>query len=228
MIRHKITLFLLIINSFILFHLSCCSTIGLGLGTVYDNYNLKIDTIPRWDILACKKGTQFDITLDTESQTGVTYHGFQRIDEQVYRKRYSEFREKPTNDIILPMLEDSIEFKLISGEAYRVKFKGFDYRYLIFERTITETAEKLPLSALELIVDNRGNTINGDIIRRLMDEGRIPVARELVVQTKRGLRPIFMDGVKSIKCYDKKIYGKITGFALGIVFDILILNNLKD
>lgn len=222
------SLLLLISNSIIIFHLSCCSTIGLGLGAIYDSHNLEIDTIPHWDVLSCRIGTRLDITLDTGIHISANYRGFQPMDEHVYTLRYNEFRKERPNDIILPMLGDTINFTLKSGEEYRAKFKGFDYRYMISELTDIETTEKLPLSALELIVDSQGNIIKEHIISSLIDEGRIPVVRRLIVQTNSGLKPIFMDEVRLIKRYDKKNYGKIAGFVLGIVFDILIFDKLKD
>jgi hypothetical protein len=228
MMKKIFSLLFLISNSIIIFYLSCCSTIGLGLGEIYDSHNLEIDTIPLWDVLSYRKGTRLNITLDTGTDINAKYFGFQPVDEQVYTLRYNEFREELPSDIILPMLGDTINFTLKSGEEYRAKFKGFDYRYMLSEIIDIKTTEKLPLTALELIVDSHGNITKENIISNLLDEGRMPIIRQLIVQTNSGLKPIFMDEVKLIKRYDKKNYGKIAGFILGIVYDMIILDKLED
>ena len=97
----------LFVLAFLLFRLSGCSLIGLGIGALSDANTPDYTTIPGWEEGNIEPGTEIDILLNNGEQVSGTYIGLEHVLEEEYAEqyteKYAESREILRDEVILPI-----------------------------------------------------------------------------------------------------------------------------
>lgn len=212
----------LLIAVFGVFCLSGCSCLlGGQAGAMLNSYTVT-DSVPGWQLRKIKPGTRVVFSLRDGTKVDGEYEGLVGVPEKEYAEIYYKSQEQMPEGIVLLTLGDIMTYTLLSSEEkYDVRFLGFDYGYININPIETDKPEKLWLENIKNITDNYGNKIGGEMLRKLMHEGKIPVSS--VISVKKGGENISLaiDEVDQIKIKNKKEINT-AGFIVGAVIDLAV------
>lgn len=221
-----------------------CSVICFGLGAAVDAEGPDTITVSAWKTEEIKPGASVRVILENGTEVSGKYRGTDRISEQEYADKYAGFREQKKQELILPLLGDSIAVTVKSGSQEMRRFMGFDYRYVTIEpeeetptsiagtsrilamRTEGDTTSGfLLVSDIDQILDARGNVVEVESLQRLASTGQVPVYAAIAVEDSLGERLIPIHEIDEIVAPKKKT-AKWVGLALGLGIDFVILASI--
>jgi hypothetical protein len=219
---HLATAFALLAAALMLIQTHGCSILGLGIGAVSDANKPDTEVISGWDVKTIPSGTEIGIILRDGSEITGRYEGMGQLSPQEYDIRYSKCRQEQPEEIYLPAIGDTITVVSKSGDQLVGRFLGFDYRIMhvqLFDRSETNRAA---LNLIDTIEDNRGNVLEGERLKQLVFDGKIPFRSVIVVTGPVTKAVISLDEVHQIQIPAEK-KGALTGFLLGAAVDIIII-----
>ena len=206
-----------------IFQLSSCSLIGLGIGAISDASKPDQATIQNHQLVAIKPGTICYITLRNEELLIGKFIGIDRVPEDEYAENYAKSRKQNRDVVFLPALGDSIILKLTTEKNLKCNLLGFDFNYVAVQLNARTEPIRVNLGIITTIMDSDGNLIEGETVRNLISEGRIPLMSAIVIQNlfqnENDSTRVTMDEVSQIELQVKKS-GKLTGFLVGAVVDV--------
>lgn len=160
-----------------------CSVVGFTVGAIIDGSKPDRDTIPGPQVVAkVGKGDTVEIIQKNGEHLRGEYVGTDTISMAEYAQRYNETR-KQNQGITLPALGDTIDINNYLSEA---EFLGFGDEYILVKRQVNPQPTRFALDRLTSIRDSRGNVIEGETLKKLLHDGKLPLLSAIVI--KNGLR----------------------------------------
>jgi len=172
-ISPKISFLLILIV--VLYSNSCTVMFGL-IGNTEDRTTPDVaDTVTVSELEKIKVGSQVIINLKDESIISGKYLGIDSIPNKEYAEKYVELQKQMPEGSFLPSIGDTISCVTEYGRNDDIKFLGFIENNIVLSFIQFHKPEKLRLEHLIKIMDKHGNETEGETVRNLMAEGKIPV-----------------------------------------------------
>jgi hypothetical protein len=211
---------------------------GTGLGVLHDSQTSDIAAIvPGWEVAEVKIGAQIIVILKDGTIVSGEYFGIDSIPNEEYATKYAELQKQMPEGSFLPSIGDTITVlsKLITRDS--LKFLGFEYGYINLGLLDSDKSGKLKFENLENITDKHRNKTEGEVIRNLISEGKIPplfLSRIAMGEYKKrkdaweeetvsavGKKFIYINDIDHIQIKSRK-YGTFIGCLLGSAADAAI------
>jgi len=208
-------------GSTILFN-GCC-VIGFGVGDAIDGSKLDQLSVNGWKEETIKSGSQMEIFLKDGTQLSGKYVGLERVSEEEYAERYAKSRKQNLEEVILPLLGDSIIFSGVSTEEARLyEFLGFGYKTVMLKVAGSTDISEVRLDVLRYAEDSCGNVFELEAIEKLISEGKIPLLSAIVIQSEAGRREVAIENVYQIQVHIKRHGGRWMGLLVGAAVDAIV------
>jgi hypothetical protein len=234
-----------IVTAAVVFQLSGCSVIGLGLGAISDASSPSQYAIPGWKAETLKKGMYVTALHEDGTKTSGTYIEIERFPFSEYSPKYVQYAQKDRGELILPALGHSVDIKEKSGKRLSGKMLGFDFKYLSVTRTgETEPSDilltymfvesengleehKVNTGRIMEISDSEGNEIKGDVLENHVSEGKVPLMSGLAIQTELGKKLVDINEIQTVEVKVKR-RGWLAGLVIGAIIDVAIIIGLSQ
>jgi len=202
-----------------------CSLVGLLVGTGIDESMADRDTLSPPQFSAVKQGDDIIVTLRNGTVCSGTYSNLDTLTTAEYAINYNACRLGNRGEVDLPMLGDSVTL-YPAGEKGRLlpaiggELIGFDNNVIV----LSKQGKLVPfrISIFQTMRDSRGEVIDQDVVRGLMEEGNIALMTAMVVETSNGRERLPLENVqrveRSLTKYTKFILGGI-----GLAFDAIVV-----
>ena len=211
---------------------SGCTAIGFLIGSASDDRHASPDTLRNQKGSTLTSGEQVAVLTKDSTVVNGTFLRIENTPPEVYHSQYDNWRAGEESCLFEAALGDSITTTLnsetiisrITGE-----FAGFTETMMIIRREVgppygvVET--RVNLRFVDSVFDRQGNCLGGLALRRAIDSGEIPIARQLVVRQGEESIHIPLHMVLRVDCVGtiRPAWGRIIGSGLGFVVDTAIL-----
>jgi hypothetical protein len=212
---------------FIMSNFAGCTLIGVIGGAITDN-NRATCAAPAWKNRdKIKPGTTVKVQLRDQQVIAGTFREWAALDSAEYSRRYAAFCTEGKNSGLFPALLDTVRFYrklglLILPPDRRYRFSGFDLNSLRLQTMTNNQIRFSSLDTLVTIIDQQGKNMDVQTIKVYLDNGRVPLRSELVMQANEGIQRIGGEKIIKIKLpvkpYNMLIYGII-----GLGLDVLVI-----
>jgi len=206
-----------------------CSAIGLGLGHWYDS-SRPPTTVTEWDdVITARSGSQIVIQLRNGETVEGRFDGLSQLPDNDYASLYEEMEQSIFITSYVPGVGDSVSCMLLSGTTIAARFVGFDWGYMLLSLPAAGQHRRIPLTQIDHVTDDLGNSVDGDTLRNYVDWGELPIIRTICVQTDIGTVTVMPHEVSKVMCTTiarRPMYGKVFGFVFGFVVDIIFVRTM--
>jgi hypothetical protein len=161
----------------VLLFLDNCTVLLTAIGTTEDRITPDIaDTISVNELEKIRVGSQIIVNLKDGNYVCGKYAGIDTIPNEKYDEEYAELQKQMPEGSFLPSIGDTISFISKYGSQNDIKFLGFIENYIVLSLIQLYRPENLKLEYLIKIMDKHGKETDGEIIRKLISEGKIPIS----------------------------------------------------
>jgi hypothetical protein len=236
MLRKMITGLALIMSIWVVLRFTGCSVIGFGIGSAIDSSKPKEKIVPGWEVQTIKPGNKIMLILKDGSGLEGKFLGLDRVPEQEYAEAYSRIRQQKPEGVLLPEIGENITITDTLGKEWAYQFLGYDFRHIVLRPQGETESIRMSLNLMSRIVDNQGNIIEGETIRKLFSENRLPLLSAISIRQEPILNRIPESGievpVETTRVALDKIYqikvpikkqAALTGFLIGAVVDVTVI-----
>jgi hypothetical protein len=193
-----------------------CSLIGLGLGAAGDASKPDYYSFDPSATTALTPGKTYTFLLVNRDSTLGRFIRLDREPSEMYLQEYSHGKGETS----VPALSDSLLLTTIRGRELRGSFQGFDYPRLAALRMPDRAGlTKVILDRVTALTDSQGRSFDLKAIITSMNNGKIPIMSNYVIEKETQTIRIPLQDVVEIRQKSKKD-GKLTGFLVGAVIDI--------
>lgn len=212
-----------ITGAVVLFSVSGCSLIGLGIGAAVDNIRPdNFEELTGWEIEIIKPGHNILVQkINGDSLIG-KFAGLDQISFDKYSAKYSNCRDRHSGKFNLPLLGDTIIAVDTSGKNWEIEFMGFDAGSLLFRKKDLSEPGRVILTKISKIIVDGKNEISGSTLNTMTLGHQIPSYYSLILDgnVRRHIIPI--DDIYSIGTRTSK-HGARNGFIVGAAIDIIVV-----
>ncbi len=207
----------------VLFSVSGCSLIGLGIGAAVDRASPdNFEEITGWEIETINPGDNILIQkINGDLFTG-KFVGLDQISLDKYSAKYSKCRDLHSGKFNLPLLGDTIIAVDTSGKNWEIEFIGFDAGSLLFRKKNLSKPGRVTLTRISKIIVDGKYEISGSTLNTMTLGHEIPSYYSLILNgnVRRHIIPI--DDIYSIEIRTSK-HGARNGFMVGAAIDIIVI-----
>jgi hypothetical protein len=167
------------------------------------------------------------ILVDSSVVEGI-YKELAPLDSSIYALRYARFLKSANPSVTFPRLGDTLLFTTYAGnlQQWDYVFRGYGLQTMELQRAhqfhITHIAYK-HLSALE---NRSGVKFDLVTLERMNNEGQLPRAISIVVESKLDTVRVPLDDIRSIEKANSA-NAKWIGLGAGLVIDAIIVASYK-
>ena len=171
-----------------------------------------------------KPGKEIRVTLTDGSQLTGEYLGIDQVPKGEYAEMYESFRRQDPDGASLPALGSDVEIALKSGQKGERQLWGFDRKpelgsFISVGWTRDTTSGTVPLSDIARITDAGGNVTEGESLRSLASENRIPCLSAMAVQDHTSTKRVAFTRVDRVAMKNKKT-ARWVGLGVGAAIDV--------
>jgi hypothetical protein len=216
-----------------------CTAVMFTIGAISDSNSAKEKTIPGYQIGSLKPGVRACVFIHEEDSLKGKYLGLAELTPSEYKQLYRDSKAMNSKTELLPNIEDKITVYTGLGSVDKVIFQGFGYQYhkkqfiaqnqdgfqsyfLNFSHPKRDTQAQLPLSKINLVIDQNGDTLKGSLIRALLISGQIPTNNPVKFETDSLITSFQVAKIDSVRV-NKRNNSKWVMGALGMVFDAIFV-----
>lgn len=204
---------------------SACTLIGFGIGASFDSSYSRTLAPESFSHDTIKPRNRVTAKLRDGGKVGGWYGGLEPVAEDAYAQRYGRSREDHLPDFRLPALGDSVTVYLSSGERLDAEFAGFDYGATVTVRT--GELRRVATTDVTEVVDCYGDTIDGEVLNRLLAGSAIPLRTAFVIHVSGDeTEAIPMERVAVIE--RRSGTGRVLGTVAGLAIDIVVISWCVD
>jgi len=201
---------------------SGCSVIGLTIGAAEDNdHPRKIDR-PVNEINMIDTGADAKIAMKSGESLDGKYAGIGQMSQPEYESIFPALIEKTSEIGGFPAPGDTVIIYDKSGNELLFILDGYNAGYL----SVRRFGEEKPIAILTRNIFNMlleyGETISGANLETMIESGKLPTYRTIILDVNNVRRIIPADSIVSVTEFDKN-NRKWKGFAIGAVLDLAIL-----
>jgi hypothetical protein len=213
-----------------------CSLIGLGIGKVVDSARKdSYSEVPGWDIKTIEPGAKIQLFLNNGETVYGEFLAPGTLEWSKYKKKYEKYREELKNDILLPVLADTIVAIDTAGNEWEIEYFGLDGNSVRFRDGKQAEPRNVDFRRVERIVSSAGDTIRTKTIQDLAYKAPPPSSTTIIIREidDHGRRvysrvsylnpiEIPLDEIQQLHFKDKE-RGALSGFILGALVDIIVI-----
>ena len=228
--------------------LSGCSAVGLGVGAAIDKAQSDRKVVEGWKVGTIKPGRWATVCLSDGSQVAGIFENLADLPEAEYADTYSRMRAEQADAVALPAIGDTLVIAYRKGRAAKYEFRGFGYRYTRSAGIVSLKKKKFPaaryqylsahsiaeskleefyLDDLQQTTARNGNVVEGFQIRKLANEGKIPLKSAIALRTPGGKNFISIERIRTLQVSRKK-NAKWIGLALGLAVDVVCVIHMAS
>ncbi|MCK6560026.1 hypothetical protein L6R21_12600 [bacterium] len=211
--------------------LCSCSIIGLIIGATSDARQPKAMTVPGWKVDTLKVGAKVEVLLRDGRTMNGKFKGIKPMPFNQYVTLHNEAKAQLPEGMYLPNPTDTLvmTFAARKPQESEVTVTG---QLAAFVRDSVRIGQNVagkarivawPLSELIRMSGHRGNEITGETVRRLINDGTIPVRSSLAILAKSEQKLIPTNQVQQVHQLAGKKEGVLVGFLLGAAIDAAVL-----
>lgn len=208
-----------------------CSIIGLTIGALSDARQPKAMTVPGWKVDTLKVGAKVEVLLRDGRTVNGKFKGIKPMPFNQYVTLHNEAKAQLPEGIYLPNPSDTLvmTFAARKPQESEVTVTG---QLAAFVRDSVRIGQNVagkarivawPLSELIRMSGHRGNEITGETVRRLINDGTIPVRSSLAILEKREQKLIGINQIQQVHQLAGKRTGAIVGLLVGGVIDATVM-----
>jgi len=220
--RLKLTLAALLLASVFTFHVTGCSLIGYGIGSVIDNSRAThYRTTPSRQFFAISPGTPVVLNLRDSTTVAGRYRGWRDLPDSIYAPHYEAWRQSLPAQAQPPRLTEGVILTDHHHRTYRGAFAGFGLytvRLALGRRTIEEHAFD---DLIELKTEGHRKFALDSVVAGI-ESGRLPLRAELTIAAPEGTRHVDASTIATVTAPVPK-NAKHVGLAVGILGDMLVV-----
>jgi hypothetical protein len=215
-----------------------CTAAMFTLGAISDSQAPKEKTIPGSQIGSVKIGSRALVFTNEGTSFNAIYQGLTAYSRPEYTRLYEHAKTSNPNAALLPGLSDRIIIKSGYGSIDKVKFFGFDYRYqksyspspsqkdaqsyLIQVSSLDKDTRKLlPLTKIEWVINQNGDTLKGSSIRALILNNQVPTYNSAEFIVGSHITSIQFAQIDSVRVSNSNNSKWILG-AIGLAVDVAL------
>lgn len=218
--------FIIILATVVMAQVIGCSLIGFGIGALIDSTSEHKADIPGWKLLTVKPGTPMEIVLSDGQRVVGTYAGTHKFTDEEYAEFYEQALTKQPEEETLPPLGDTItvihEPEGLTEREFEGELRGFDFSAMMIRSRERASDTRLGLEGIRKIADSRGRVFDGEFVRKLVSDGKIPFRWGIAVVTSEEKTLVPLHEAKQIVVQGKG-NAKWIGLAVGGVVDLVIV-----
>jgi hypothetical protein len=219
--------------------LSGCTATMFTLGAISDSQAPKAMTIPGSQIGSVKTGKNVNVFIDKDTSFDAIYLGPINYSQPEYARLYENMKTSNPNAALIPGLSDRIIIKSGYGNIHKAIFFGFDYRY---QKSYSKSPGKkdirsyfiqvssldngiqthLPLSNIDWVINQNGDTLKGSSIRALILNNQIPTYNSAGFKVGSQTTSVQFAQIDSLRV-GKKNNSKWALGAIGMVVDAIFV-----
>jgi hypothetical protein len=215
-----------------------CTAVMFTLGAISDSASPKEKTIPGWQIGSISNGSEACVFMNNADSASAKYLGLAKYSPPDYKRL---FEDSKSRNIKTPFfLELDQKVAVYSGYKTRddITFRGFEYEYTKNHR-ISQSMEssksyimlgsslqkeipvKIPLSNINMVVSQNGDTLKGGNIRALLSSGQLPTDNFVKLTAASQAITIQVANIDSLRVHisNRSKWGYT---ALGVVVDAIV------
>lgn len=210
----------------------------IAIGHKSDSSASKYENIAGCQIGSLEPGTPVELFIDNGESFGGKYLGLNQYSFETYKKLYNDSVALNPKTLQIPKIDDTISIFYNDQFSKRSIFKGFGYKYndepsfIKNENLITsyfirygspnnEKILKVPLSDLNTVINQDGDSLDGSIIRKSLLVGQLPVIDYAEIQLVLLNKPIQIPTIDSIQTLNDNKSSKPL-VLIGLAVDVLI------
>jgi hypothetical protein len=218
--------------------LSGCTAAMFTLGAISDSQAPKEKTIPGSQIGSVKVGNKAFVFTNQGTSFNAIYQGLIAYSQPEYARLYEQAKTSNPEAALIPSLSDRIIIKSGYGNIDKVNFFGFDYRYhksyspsriqndaqsyLIQVSSSDKGIRKqLPLTKIEWVINQNGDTLKGSSIRALILNNQLPTNNSAEFKVGSKITSIQFAQIDSVRVSKSNNSKWVLG-AIGLVVDIAL------
>jgi hypothetical protein len=221
-------------------NLSGCTAIGFGIGSEIDNNKPDYGPVNEGKLDEVGHGRKIVVELNDSTRVLGKFVGLVKDTGDDYRQRYSRIRAELAQNIYLPPIGDTVDFRYASGSSLKGIFEGFDQKfpcspcstYVSIRPWSDEGLTREKLQFLPYLRKALGDSAETVGICRLIREGKIPLMSRITIVNADKLENYSLEKVKKVQLKNGKS-AKWIGLGLGLAIDIslaalfIALNNME-
>ncbi|HEY7410975.1 MAG TPA: hypothetical protein VII13_09550 [Vicinamibacteria bacterium] len=201
---------------------SACTLVGLAIGTAVDGKAAKkgpVAHVSGWEATQIGPGTTITVILEDGERIEGKYAGVESTPRSPeYGVRYAQAQAR-LSELPLPGLDQRVVVGMRSGRAVTGVFLGFEANDVFVQPDGEAIPRAYRLRDVASLSAENGAALHGTRLQELVADRRLPVRQRLAV----GDRRVPFDQVKTVEFRRSRHSGKITGAAMGLTVDALLI-----
>lgn len=211
--------------------MSSCTIIGLTIGLTSDAHLPKAMTIPGWKVDSLRADDKIEILFKDGTTLSCNHFVVEPLPLYQYARLHAEAQTRLPAEFSLPNLGDTLtmSFSSFIPQAPEMIVAGqlseFDVDLIRFTANehgaVTTKARRL--SELLRLRDPKGRELSGEMIRDLIDQGKIPVRSGLTLVEQGGQRMVAANQIQQIRQSAPPRNGAFIGLVVGACLDAMVI-----
>jgi hypothetical protein len=205
-----------------------CTAIGYLMGTDLDRYDPELRHEKRQPVKQLKPNSPIKLILANNDTLACTYTGRTNLSLKEYSARFQQHFQRFPKNTAFALPGEEIVIMNRDGLPMRGVLKMYDYDSVMVNFRGGTGSRSWPLKSMTSVEDSDGNKLSVKELRKLMNEGEIPVSSVLEVMTSTGPKQFAYGEAKEIRVYKKPVKGRIIGTMIGFAIDAYIIYKISQ
>jgi hypothetical protein len=219
--RLKLTLAASLLGSVFTFHVSGCSLIGYGIGSLIDNSRAThYHTSTAREFFAVSPGTPVVLHLRDSTTVAGRYRGWRDLPDSVYAPRYEAWRASLPESARPPRLGEDVVLA-DRHRKYHGAFAGFGLYTVRLELTRRDFVEHAFDDLASARIEH-GRTFGFDSAAAAIETGRLPMRAELTIAGRDSTYHIDGSTIATVTLPVGK-HARQVGLAVGVFADVFVV-----